>query len=84
MNQPLGRNAVYVMRPAQRALAQPKLPSKVNERNNKDKLFNALVDDLEGRSLFWRADEVDSFSSNRSVMCFGILMFFQWQKLSYS
>jgi len=64
MNQPMGRNAVDVMRQAQCALAQPKLPSKVNEKNNKDKLFNALIDYLEEHGLFWRADEVDSFGTN--------------------
>lgn len=58
----MDRNAADVMRQqAQCALAQPKLPSKVA---NKDKLFNALVDYLEGHSLFWRADEVDSVGMN--------------------
>ena len=64
MNQPQSRSVLDVMRQAQQALAQPKTPSKTIERNNKDKLFNALVDYLEEHGLFWRADEVDSFGVN--------------------
>ncbi len=64
MNQSPGRNLVDVMRQAQHALAQHKAPSKICERNNKDKLFNALVDYLDGHDLFWMADEVDSFGVN--------------------
>ena len=64
MNQPLGQNVVDIMRQAQQALTQPKTPSKTVERNNKDKLFNTLIDYLENHGLFWRADEVDLLGVN--------------------
>ena len=47
------RNAFTVMMASQRALDMAKLPSKIQERNNKDKLFNDLVSFFESKSWVW-------------------------------
>ena len=45
------RNAFEVLLASQQELSQPKLPSFVEERNNKDRLYNSVLHLLERKEL---------------------------------
>ncbi len=59
-----GPSAFDVMRQAQREKSRARTPSLTQERNRKDKLYNAVIENLKSRGLQWRSDEVESIGVN--------------------
>ena len=57
-------SAFDVMFSAMREQSKSKVPSLVQERHGKDKLYNAIVKNLTQRGLQWRADEVNCSGIN--------------------
>ena len=57
-------NAFAVMRQAMREQSRAKTPSLTQERNKKDKLYNAVVENVKHHGLQWRSDEVESIDVN--------------------
>ena len=56
------RSAVDVLMSAQRNLCEPRMPKKITRESptKKDKLFNDVVDFMEGEGMSWRGGEADS------------------------
>ena len=50
------RNSFEVFLASQQELSKPKLPSFVEERNNKDRLYNSVLRLFERKELRWRSD----------------------------
>ena len=57
-------SAFDMMKQAMHEQSKPKSPSFIQERNKKDKLYNAIVDCLKQKCLQWRSDEVDTLGVN--------------------
>lgn len=57
-------NAFDIMTQAQREKSKQRIPTRIDERNRKDELFNVLLAHLEKHNLCWRSDEVDSIGVN--------------------
>ena len=61
LNGPLpARNAFTILMHSQYLLSQPSLPSQVQEQNNKDKMYNAVLNLLESRNLKFSSSEVSN------------------------
>ena len=62
--QSAGPSAFDVMRQAMHEISRARTPSLTQERTRKDKLYNAVVENLKNRGLQWRSDEVESSGVN--------------------
>ena len=62
--QSAGPSAFDVMRQAMQEISRARTPSLTQERTRKDKLYNAVVENLKNRGLQWRSDEVESSGVN--------------------
>ena len=62
--QSAGPSAFDVMRQAMHEISRARTPSLTQEHTRKDKLYNAVVENLKNRGLQWRSDEVESSGVN--------------------
>ena len=62
------RNASEVLLASQQELSQPKLPSSIEVRNNKYRLYNSVLCLLERKELTcrWRSDTVSTYRTHLS------------------
>ena len=57
-------NAFDILKQSQLQLSRKRVPSCIEERNKKDKLYNSIIQYLEKEGLYWKSDEVISSGTN--------------------
>jgi len=68
-------NAFEILKQSQLQLSRKRVPSCIEERNKKDKLYNRIIQYLEKEGLYWKTDEVISSGTNFVKSLFEMLWY---------